>query len=630
MEFIVEGEPDFLSVSLDKEVFLTKHIGDKVLANGATFTGEVDAVTGDLIHGVLIDKQLNEHYEGPFVNDMRDGEGAISTKLDGSSKFVGSYSNDCFLHGTLITKDFTYTGDFGGGSFTRPIFHGRGLLARSDATVYEGDFQDHRYEGQGVLMNSTRDRYDGRFSNGRKSGLGTMQYQDGSKYSGDWELDLRHGKGAYENSNGTRTYHGEFQYDHPHGNGILVVKDVEMKGSWNQGRPVDGSGWTISYREKGIVYKGDTKCGRPHGQGSLLRLASVTSPQTVLLYTGHFSCGIPTPHTDTEPLIIDDLDESVRNSAADEAMEQLMRSSSSYVDVDCNSKRRNVSDGSGDSRTVIRTEIFCPWIEGIGVALASEVPLNCTATRMRLSRTQGEKSDVVVTLLDESQLLGPLTCNGVMDGPTTFIDALNDSVFTGTFQQGLKHGEGVEQYCDGTVYKGAYKDGWRDGLGDLFDKDGQAIYVGSWLDDKKHGKGVCQYKSPTPYPGSYTGHFKSDQRHGRGTLTTDEGTKYEGDWCHGVPQFGDWVITYPSGSVYLGSAEFMDQFSPPVPMGFGSQREPDGTFFNGNFQNGERHGNGIYLAPDGETYEGRWENGAFINDQIVTVRQAQQFGVISW
>lgn len=627
----MEGDPDFLNVSIDKKVYLTKHIANKNLASGSTFTGEVDAVTGELIHGILVDKHLKEHYEGPFVNDMRDGEGAISTKLDGSSKFVGSYAKDCFLHGTLITKKFTYTGDFGGGGFASPIFHGRGLLAWSDATVYEGSFQDNRYEGQGVLMNATRDRYDGRFSNGRKSGLGTMQYQDGSTYSGDWELDLRHGKGSYANSNGTWTYHGEFQFDHPHGNGVLVVKNVEMQGWWNQGRPVDGSGWTINYRDKGLVYKGDIKCGRPHGQGSLLRLASVTSPKTVVLYTGHFSCGLPTPNVETEPPTVDDHNESLRHEVTDEAMEQLMRSSSNsdvHVDLDCHSRRRDLSERFGDRCSDLQTETRCPWIEGIRVALVSEGPLDCTVTRMRLSKAKD--SDFILTLLDESEYLGQISGNGVMDGSATFTDALNDSVFTGTFQRGLKHGEGVEKYCDGTVYKGAYKDGWKDGLGDLFDKDGQAIYVGSWSSDKKHGKGVCQYKSPTPYPGVYNGHFKSDHRHGRGTLTTEEGITYEGDWCNGVPQFGDWVITYPSGSVYLGSAEFVDQLSPPVPTGVGSQREPDGTFFNGNFQNGQRHGNGVYLAPDGETYDGRWENGAFVNDRIVPIQDAQQVGFRSW
>ena len=87
---------------------------------------------------------------------------------------------------------------------------------------------------------------------------------------------------------------------------------------------------------------------------------------------------------------------------------------------------------------------------------------------------------------------------------------------------------------------------------------------------------------------------------------------YEGDWCNGVPQFGDWVITYPSASVYLGSAEFLDQVNPPVPMGFGSQKEPDSTFFTGHFLNVQRHGDGLLLLANGLTYEGKWEHGILL------------------
>ena len=171
MEFIVEGGTDFLNLSLDLTVFLTVHVEGKVLSNGAVFTGETDAITGDNIHGVCFDKALNERYEGPFAKGMRHGSGAVCTKLNGSKKFVGSFHEDYFLEGTLITKESTYTGEFGGGDFDNPIFHGKGLLAKPDKTVYEGEFQENRYEGQGSLTTEAQGRYDGWFNHGRKSGL---------------------------------------------------------------------------------------------------------------------------------------------------------------------------------------------------------------------------------------------------------------------------------------------------------------------------------------------------------------------------------------------------------------------------------------------------------------------------
>ena len=606
----MEGEPDFFSLSLAKNVFLTKHVEGKVLANGDKFTGKIDAVTGDLIHGILLLKDLNELYEGPFVNGMRHGDSAICKKLDLSSrKFVGSYREDHFEHGTFMAKEFTYSGDFGGGDFGNPIFHGKGLLAQVDKTVYEGEFQESQYEGHGVLTTAKRDRYDGKFSNGRKTGLGTMQYRDGSSYSGNWKFDLRHGRGVYATANDARIFSGEFQFGQPHGSGTLAVKDVEMKGSWNQGRPVDGSGWKILYLKKGLVYKGQTKCGRPHGRGSVLRLASESLPKTAVLHSIPFCCGLPTPRASDCEYHVDSIGEpslSPMKTTVEEAISQFMDLSTSEQAP----RRRLENDPVVDGEAAANS---CRWVDGVEAALATAEPMECPVTRIRISRSEENESHVTVTLMDDSEYVGQIS-NGVMEGPATFTDALNDSVFTGTFQAGLKHGEGSEQYGDGTVYKGNYTHGWRDGRGKLLNQDGDVIYKGEWTGDKKHGKGVCKYESASPYPGSYQGDLKHDQRHGRGTLTTGDGTTYEGDWCNGIPQFGDWVVTYPSGSVYLGSAAFADDVSPPVAMGFGSQRESDGSFYTGNFLHGQRHGAGVCLFSSGETLDGNWENDTFVKD----------------
>ena len=156
--------------------FLTNHVENKVLDNGDSFTGEVDAVTGDLVNGVRTSQDALSTYEGSFLTSMKHGEGTLR---DGSSKFVGVFHQDQLQHGTLITKRFTYSGSFKGGDIENPVFHGKGFLAYSDKTVYKGDFEDGSYEGFGILTNANRDCYDGKFSNGRKNGNGTMQYADG-------------------------------------------------------------------------------------------------------------------------------------------------------------------------------------------------------------------------------------------------------------------------------------------------------------------------------------------------------------------------------------------------------------------------------------------------------------------
>jgi hypothetical protein len=633
MEFLVEGDTDFLNMSFsrvlidenDDEVFLTKHVESKALADGNTFTGEIDTVTGDLIHGTLLyhDRQLQ--YEGHFSQGKRHGDNAVCKKLDGSdNKFVGSYKDDQFSHGTLITKEYTYSGDLAGGDFGRPVYSGMGLLAYVDKTVYEGEFQESQYEGHGVLTTPNGDRYDGRFSNGKKSGLGTTLYEDGSSYTGDWELDLRHGKGVMSSSNNDRIYRGEFQYDEPHGLGTYLINHVELKGAWNQGRPVDGAGWRIRYLKSGLVYKGQTVCGKPHGPGSLLQLPSERMQKTAILYSGMFNCGMPVKGSgggcdyvlDCSISSLEGTSELSKETTVQEALSKMMDLSDQdernslapprkeEKDDDANDGTTREVDGEGEMES-------CQWSQQLEAILDSVEPTECLATRIRVSRSAELKSKVTISLMDGSVYSGMMK-NGTMEGPANFTDAFNNSMFTGSFLNGLKHGEGEERYIDGTVYKGGYSNGWREGTGEIVDQFGELVCKGEWKDDKMHGKGICKYSKSALYPGTYQGDFKSARRHGRGILKTEDGTAYEGDWCNDNPQFGDWIVKYPSGAVYMGSAAFEDNSSAPVSMGFGSQREPDGTFYTGNFLNGKRHGAGVCLFASGETYDGEWDNDNFV------------------
>lgn len=622
MEFLVEGEPDlFLNCSLDAPngydgVCLTKNVQEKILPNGDVFTGEIDAVSGDLVHGIMLYKALKERYEGPFLNNMRHGNCAVCQKLDkNDAKFVGSFKDDQFHEGTLITKEFTYTGDFARGDFANPVFHGRGILARRlNETVYEGDFRENQYDGHGMLTTADGNRYDGSFSSGKKSGLGTMQYRDGSSYTGEWVLDLRHGKGVRNSANNGRIYRGDFEYDHPNGLGTLTVHDVELSGSWHQGRPVDGPGWRILYHDKGLLYKGQVKCGRPHGRGSLFKLASEDNLKTLMLFSGCFVCGLPTPrdvcidhHSDLHDSI--EVQELSRTATVGDELSEL--------------KELRIQDeptpSSQPSEPADVTVESCQWTKSFEAILASNVPTQCPQSKLRVAPSNEESNEesseesmsLSVTLMDGSQYVGPISSDCVMEGQASFVDSLNNSAFMGTFRDGLKDGEGEERYSDGTMYKGNFKEGWRDGMGELSRRNGKVIYHGEWKNDMHHGQGVRIYDNV--HPGTYRGDFQVGQRHGRGALTTADGTMYEGDWCNGLPQFGDWVITYPSQTVYLGYAIFVDNKSPPVPMGFGSRREPDGTFYTGNFLNGQRDGQGVCLLASGETWDGKWEKDKFID-----------------
>lgn len=69
---------------------LTKRVVDKKIGSDrGTFTGNINAVTGELLDGVLVGEE--EQYEGPFSRGgKRHGEGATCFHLEGDWKFVGT------------------------------------------------------------------------------------------------------------------------------------------------------------------------------------------------------------------------------------------------------------------------------------------------------------------------------------------------------------------------------------------------------------------------------------------------------------------------------------------------------------------------------------------------------------
>lgn len=74
-----------------------------------------------------------------------------------------------------------------------------------------------------------------------------------------------------------------------------------------------------------------------------------------------------------------------------------------------------------------------------------------------------------------------------MHGKGTF--KTNKSIFTGTFVNWLKHGNGQEYFTNGDIYRGEYQNGRFDGIGTYEWKIDSAVYEGYFKNGLRHGKG---------------------------------------------------------------------------------------------------------------------------------------------
>jgi hypothetical protein len=651
---------------------LSKHVEEKVCSNGDFFTGHVDALTGELIHGRRIYRDRQEAYEGPFLNGKRHGAGAVCTKLDGSGKYIGTFRKDVFIEGTYITSDYTYSGQFQDGRFCK-----YGTLMQSSGTIYQGEWKNGIYHGQGKLIHTNNDVYEGQFFVGQKEGQGTMKYSNGSIYEGKWRSDVKHGPGKEIYGCASLSYEGEFLYDQRHGRGTKFSPNVELTGPWSNGVSVDSTDWTIVYPKKSIVYVGAAQGCRPHGKGKL----RLQQGKCEIVYEGEFTCGLRHGNGKiTLPCAVDHAYETVwkgdlpcrkldsvnavktANAEFDKAPDKLLplldsaplsaRGSDSsiiptMISLDNSSGSASASDDSGtggDNSPEDEFKIYNngdtfqgqldPFGKRCGFGIYTQKLTGAVYSGKFLdSRRHGKGTftsplsgvqyvgdfvdDVMqgkgsINLPDGSTYKGEFY-GGIIHGCGVFEDATNESRYEGEFYKGLKDGKGKEIYPDGTFYSGSFVMGRRCGSGSLYHQrrgEPELLYEGDWVDNAITGTGH-QYMIEFPSLGSYEGEFKDGRRHGHGTFTVEDGFVIEGRWIQDRPLDGDWSVTYPDGSTYFGAATCDNEMGIPIANGFGTHNDANGDFFSGSFVDGKRHGSGLCVYVSGERWDGKWQDGKF-------------------
>lgn len=110
--------------------------------------------------------------------------------------------------------------------------------------------------------------------------------------------------------------------------------------------------------------------------------------------------------------------------------------------------------------------------------------------------------------------------------------------------------------------------------------------------------GYSAYMSQNLYLGEMS---EENKRHGYGKITYFGGDTYEGYWDNGKPH-GQGLYTWKIGGRYLGS------FVKGNISGQGQRVYPSGNFYTGEFLNNKKHGKGEIVFKNGDTYEGSWED----------------------
>jgi len=144
-------------------------------------------------------------------------------------------------------------------------------------------------------------------------------------------------------------------------------------------------------------------------------------------------------------------------------------------------------------------------------------------------------------------------------------------------EEGLLAGDlcgerGKYRWDDGRVYEGQWQNGDRHGVGVQTYADG-SIYHGKWLDDEKAG-GTLVFDSGEMYQGQW----KNGMMHGKGALVYEDGSMYDGDWSLGMKH------------------------------GQGKDMSADGGMYEGQWEHDETNGAGTEFYSNGSSYEGQWKH----------------------
>ena len=165
------------------------------------------------------------------------------------------------------------------------------------------------------------------------------------------------------------------------------------------------------------------------------------------------------------------------------------------------------------------------------------------------------------------------------------------------------NGKGEKYFVDGTVYKGDFVNGFRQGEG--VEENNEYLYKGEFYLDKKEGKGSHHYKLKNDL---YIGEFKNGNITGNGKYIWSNSDVYEGEFLRGK-MHGKGKYLWADGDEYEG--DYVDGLK----EGDGMFKWSNGKVYKGKFVNGKPHGKGVFYS-ENKVYDVVFSDGKMKRDTI--------------
>ncbi len=168
--------------------------------------------------------------------------------------------------------------------------------------------------------------------------------------------------------------------------------------------------------------------------------------------------------------------------------------------------------------------------------------------------------------------------------------------YVGQFKDGEIHGIGACYYSDGSVYRGEWKNRFPDGLGTKTLADGRS-WTGTWV------MGV-----PVDENGEVIENLFPSEEEEEAIIAEEE---VQSGCLNGDCENGEGLFAYPDGSKYEG------QFQEGKPDGWGTFTNPAGEKYVGTFRQGLRHGKGTLYFADSTYITGDWVEGEYMGNSRI-------------